>query len=141
MNRSTVVTGLALMLGACSGPDITVDNAWIRTPPPGIKVAAAYLDLHNRTDETITLVNAASDAYGSVTIHESRVIDGIWEMTPLPSLTVDAGAQVRMRPGGLHLMMMDANRLVTRGDTTSIRLQFADGRLVNVQAVVHDSAP
>ena len=106
-----------------------------------MNMTAAYLDLHNHTAETITLVGAVADDFASVTIHESRVVDGIWEMTPLTSLTIDAGAQLHFRPGGLHLMMQQATRSVSQGDMTSIQLQFADGKLVTIPAVVHDSAP
>ncbi|MDH3767149.1 MAG: copper chaperone PCu(A)C, partial [Gammaproteobacteria bacterium] len=86
-----VSTGL---LASCTKPAVTIDNAWIRTPPPGMSMTAAYLTLHNKTAETITLVGATSEAFEQVTIHESRVVDGISEMIRLRSLSIAAGERL-----------------------------------------------
>lgn len=134
-----LVTMLALM--SCAAPEITIDSAWIRSPPPGMNMTAAYFVLRNRTAETAELIGATADSYQSVTIHESRIVDGVWQMTAVASLAIGAGEEIQFKPGGLHLMMMQPDHVVAPGEPIRIRLEFADGKVVSGTAVVQDSAP
>lgn len=104
-------------------------------------MTAAYFVIENNAGTDIRLVSATSDAWDSVSIHESRLREGAWTMVPLDELLIAAYSATRLQPGGLHLMLRDAVRPVEAGDTVSISLTFADGRLVTVPALVQDSAP
>ena len=142
IHKFAPITIIATILSAaCAKSEITIDNAWIRTPPPNMNMTAAYLVLHNNTADTITLIGANSDAYADVTVHESRVVDGVSEMIRMRSLSLSAGERLVFRPGGLHLMMTKPTRSLVQGDETTITLQFADRKLVPTQAIVSDSMP
>lgn len=139
--HALIVLFAALTLQSCAKPEIVIENAWIRTPPPGSNMTAGYLELNNDSNETVTLVGVTSAAFGSVTLHESKIIDGVWKMEGLPSLSIAAGEQISLQPGGLHLMMMEPLQPVTRGQLTTIGLEFADGKQLTIPAIVDDLAP
>lgn len=132
---------IVLMLNACTKAEFSAVDAWVRTPPSSGANSAGYMLLRNKTATPLTVVAVSADAYANVTIHESRLLDGVWKMLPVAQLPIAAGAEISLEPGGFHLMLQDSLRSIESGEQISIVLHLADGRLVTVPALVHDSAP
>ncbi|NNF66142.1 MAG: copper chaperone PCu(A)C [Gammaproteobacteria bacterium] len=135
-----VAVGIAL-LNACTRPAVLIEDAWIRTPLPGMNMTAAYFVIRNPTDSTVTVVGASSDAYDDVTIHESRVVNGVSEMIRMRSLSVAAGDTVRFKPGGLHIMMSEPVRQLAAGEQARLMIELSDGNKLSTTAMVSDQAP
>ncbi len=124
--RAAVLLGVAL--GACTASDpITVDNAWVRAPAPGLDVAAAYFDIVNHGKSSVDLIGARSDAARVVEIHTHIHAghDGnMMQMRKVDAVTLPRGETVVFAPGGRHLMLFDF-RAVT-SDRIPITLLFSD---------------
>lgn len=76
-----------------------------------------------------------SPRFGDVSLHETRLVDGISRMCAVPRLTVPPEGAVSLQPGGLHLMLMDARAPVTVGERIEIELQLEDGWSGSVQGM------
>lgn len=126
---------------AAAAGTLAVEQAWIRAAPPGVPMLAGYADLRNTGDAPLRISAVESAAFGSVSLHETTVVDGVSRMRELPGLAIDAGASVRLEPGGKHLMLMEPRQPVDARAPISLRFVLEDGRRVDAPFVVTDQAP
>ncbi len=100
-----MLAGSALVLAAA----VVVANGYVRDTLPGQTVTAAYCDMVNAGPEDAVLVAVSTPIASSVEIHESRDEAGMVRMRRLERIVVPARSTVRLRPGGRHLMLFDAD--------------------------------
>ena len=67
-----------------------------------------------------------SAAAGVVEIHEMKLENDVMKMRAIPAIDLPAGEQIKLAPGGLHLMMMDLKQPITAGQTLSFTLTLED---------------
>jgi copper(I)-binding protein len=134
--RLLASTLIFLAAAAHAQSDVTVRDAWLRAMAPGQPNGAAYLTLVNSGAEPRSLVAVSSPLAGSVEIHESSQVDGMWRMRALPTLDIAPGATLELAPGGVHLMLFRMVRSPQPGETVELSLQFDSGEPVNVAAEV-----
>lgn len=125
-----VVVGVA---GCASSPGLEVTEARIGQPTgPN---AALYLTVTSGGAED-ALVAASTEAATRVELHESSMdADGTMTMHPVESFPVPSSGALTLEPGGLHLMLVEVERLEV-GDTVDVRLEFAGAGTVIVTAEV-----
>lgn len=107
-------------------------HAWIRLLPAGLP-AGGYVQLHNDGDQPAVIQSANSPRYAQVMLHESTTTGGMGRMKRVDQLTVPAHGDVRLAPGGYHLMLMQAGTPVTTGESVPVTLNFADGSHLQVK--------
>ncbi len=128
---------LVIAVGTCAGaatraaatpaaPTLEVRDAWIRWLP-GAVPGGGYLTLVNSTDSPQKLTAASSDAYGSVSLHQSVEQGGVSSMHPVDGIVVKPHSTLVFGEHGYHLMLMDAKKTLKAGDTVTITLHLADG--------------
>lgn len=127
--------------GCGDAPAQQVEDAWVRSAPPSAAVLAGYFTLRNRADRAVTIVDAHSDAFGRIEIHETFTRDGTTGMRRIEGLEVAAGDSVVLAPGGRHLMLMHPDRPLAPGDRLEIVLELDDGTDVAFPAEVRRAAP
>jgi copper(I)-binding protein len=130
-----LATALAPLHGADAGtaPAITVTQAWARWLPNNLP-AAGYMVLHNAGTQAVALTGATSPDFGHVMLHESyTTAEGANRMRHVDQLPIAPGAEVALRPGSYHLMLMRAKHAMKPGDTVTVILQFADGSTLPVE--------
>lgn len=147
--------GVRLLFAACFGlgvfasksamaeeviPGLTAEAAWVRTPPPGARMLAGYVELHNQGDQAVELVGAEADDFAMVEIHQSYREDGRMRMREVNPLVIEAGDTAVLAPGGLHLMLMRPTRQLVDGEQVDIRLINAQGQRLKVVFNVQRSA-
>ena len=98
---------------------------------PGQEVSAGYLSISNNGDQDETLVNFDSEAAAMVRLHESSMSNGMMSMKHIESLLIPAGETLEFQPGGLHLMIMGADREAFAGESIDINIHFASGAVIN----------
>ena len=139
--RCLAFIAFALLPAAAVAQPATVNDAWVRAPAPGQKVAAAYMELTSRVSSS--LVAAASPAAGAVELHNTTVDGGVMKMRRVGGIELPAGKPVKLAPGGLHAMLVDLKQPLKAGDKVPLTLtvQRADNSsrsVFTVQAVVRD---
>lgn len=127
--------GTSLSASACNCLPL-VENAWLRLPPVSMPMLAGFARIENRCHEGVAIVGARSDAFGDVSLHETRVVDGISRMRAVPALPVRAGGGATLEPGGLHLMLMQPTRALKPGEKVAVEFLLRDGRAVRGEFVV-----
>ena len=117
---------------------ITVEDAWIKSADDGM--TPGFGVLINDGDTDATLVAATTTAAGIAEVHETTADDsGAMVMRKVDGgVDVPAGGELRLEPGGHHLMLMDLAGPLTAGSEITLLLEFSDGSTVEVTAPVKD---
>ena len=148
MNRfraAVILAGLALATMAHGAELVTVQDAWARATVPGQKVGGVYMEIVAR--ENLRLTGVRSPAAETAEVHQMKMENGMMRMRAIPSLELPAGKQVKLEPGGYHIMLFDLRRSLVAGQKIKLELTFEDEskrrHRVPVQALVRerDAAP
>ncbi len=130
MNRLTaLLVLLCLPMAACArdcAPQ--VKDGWIRLMPGGMPMQAGFGRIDNACAMPATVVSASSPAYGSVELHESKVVDGVNRMREIPELRIAPDGAAVLQPGGLHLMLMQPKATLKPGSRVAVVFKLKDGR-------------
>lgn len=111
--------------------DIEVTDAWIRWLPANLP-GAGYATLTNTGSAVHVLVGASSPDYGDVSIHLTRVNNGMTEMRPIDSIILKPHTSVRFAEGGHHFMLMQPKRSLHPGDQVLVTLRFTEGLSITI---------
>lgn len=152
MNAYRLVAGLALSfalpsLAACArdGGDAScaprVRDGWVRLVPGGMPMHAGFGRIENACAAPATIVSASSPSYGSVMLHESRIVNGMNQMRMLQELRIAPDDAAVLKPGGLHLMLMDPTSPLKPGSHVAIDFALKDGRHVLGDFEVRNAQP
>lgn len=109
--------------------------------PAAPDVAALYLVVRDEDGNGDRLLSARSDA-GEAELHETREESGLVRMQPArDGLPVPAGGELRLEPGGAHVMLMNLTPPLAVGSRVHVTLEFERaGRLsLEVPVVAVDS--
>lgn len=118
----------ALAGGGTCAP--VVEAGWLRQPPVAMPMLGGFARISNPCTHATKVVAAHSPAFARVELHETRVVDGVSRMRAVASLDLPAGAGVELRPGGLHLMLMDPVAPLAPGERVRVEFELDDGRRV-----------
>ena len=147
MRRASVVIAMVmavLALAACggsagtSGSGITVSEVWARPSPMIESAVAAYMVLQNNGATEDKLLSVESDAARNVELHETKEMNGMMQMSPVPNIPVPANGKAELKPGGYHVMLMNLNRELKAGDKIQLTLNFEKAGKIPVTAEVKD---
>jgi len=130
---------LFFLLAACADKQIdslAVHDAWVREPPGGHPIAAAYMRLENTTDQALVLVGAESAVVERVEIHEMKHQDGKMSMRQVERIEIPAKGSVVLKPSGLHLMLIGMEQAPKAGESIELMLHLEDGAKKKIQAGV-----
>lgn len=103
-----------------------VRDGWIRMPPGGMAMMAGFGRIENRCPVPATIIAASSPAFADISLHETRIIEGISRMRAVPELRLAPGDSAVLKPGGLHLMMQPSTSLKP-GSKVAVQFELADG--------------
>jgi len=116
---------------------IKVEQVWARATPGMAKSAAIYLTITNTGTTPDTLEGVATTpAAAHADLHEMKMANGVMEMRPLKSLTIDPGKSVKLQPGGYHIMLTGLKGPLKEGQTVPLTLTFAHAGTQQVTASV-----
>ena len=130
--------GLFLLLGllGCGAetgaPELEVMDPWARPrmvrvgdegPLPGA-TSGVYLEIRNRGPAADRLLGGETPSATEIQIHESYLEEDVVRMRRVDGVDLPAGGVVALKPGGLHLMLLDLRQSLQEGDTLSLTLTF-----------------
>jgi len=132
---AALLTCVAPMLVRAQNPAIQVENPWARATSPSAKVGGAFLTLRN-TGADDRLLEVSSPIAATVELHRTVNENGVMKMLPVDAVPVAAGQAVDLKPGNLHIMLIDLRRQLKQGDTFPLTLRFEKAPPVTATVVV-----
>jgi periplasmic copper chaperone A len=110
---------------AQTAPVVKVEGAWVRTAVEGQQGTGGFLKLTASQD--MTLVGISSPVAGVGEVHEMKMEGDVMKMRALPAgLALPAGKTIELKPGGLHLMLLDLKQALPKDTTVPVTLVFKD---------------
>lgn len=121
MNIRQILIAATLVATSVAHAQTTVAEPWVRSTVAGQKATGAFLQITSAAGGK--LVSASSPVAGVVEIHEMAMEGNVMKMRALPKgLDLPAGKAVALKPGGLHVMLMDLKQPLKAGDTVPLSL-------------------
>ena len=122
----------------CNAGELTVNNGWIRMPPPVSDSAAAYLELQNKTTADVHLTAITCDAADMVMLHQTQRNQNKTTMVELNNMLIPAESEVKLTPGDQHIMLSGLHHPLRANDEIYIQLHFSDGSTQQALLEVRD---
>lgn len=138
-----IVVGTVLVLLVACSRDCAplVRDGWVRWLPMDMPMSAGFGRIDNPCDTPLIIVAVTSPRFAEVSLHQTRMDDGISRMRAVPQLLVPAGETVVLQPGGLHLMLMQPQLALQQGDKIQIDFVLKDGGALRAEMTVRAQAP
>lgn len=127
---------VALAAAAAEPSAIVVTDAWARATPPGAKTGAAYVTVTNKGTAADKLLSASTPVAGEAQLHTTITENGVMKMRPVTAIDLKPGASVTLKPGGMHLMLMDMKQPLKEGDSFPVSLTFEKAGTVEADVKV-----
>jgi len=118
--------------------EITVEEAWVRLPPPVADTAAAYMKIENHGDHDVEITGIETSIATSPEFHSMEMHDGMMHMQKMEKVIVPAHGEISFSPGGNHLMLVGLTRVLKAGEHLMITLKTSDGESTMIHAEVKD---
>ncbi len=143
----------ALMVGASLAPsalpfgsatahdfragDLQIGHPWTRAVAASAPTAAGYMTIRNAGAAADRLIGSEAPQASKVEMHEMSLTDGIMRMRPIPGgIAIPPGQEVRLAPGGQHLMLIGPQGGFTQGARVPLTLVFERAGRVDVELAV-----
>jgi copper(I)-binding protein len=74
-------------------------------------------------------------------LHETRIVDGVSRMRTLPELRIVPDGAAVLKPGGMHLMLMQPHAPLKEGSRVVVEFTLKDGGVLRGELEVRKPAP
>ena len=135
---STLAAGLLFSAGVLAGAadNVSVQDPYVRLAPPNAAATGAFMVIRNTGDKDVKVVKADNPVSKATELHTHLNEGGVMKMRPVPAIEIKAKGEAVLKPGGLHVMMIDLKAPLKEGDSVPITLTFDDGSSKQVDARV-----
>ena len=117
-----------------------VREGWVRLPPMAMPMMAGFGHIENRCGAPVTIIGVSSPAFGDVSLHETRIVDGVSRMRALPELRIAPEGVATLKPGGMHLMLMQPRAPLVAGNKVVVEFELQGGGMLRGEFVVRKPA-
>jgi len=140
---SLFAAGLIASAGVFAGAadQVTVQDPYVRLAPPNAPATGAFMVIRNTGDKDVKVVKADNPVSKVTELHTHLNEGGVMKMRPVAAIDVKAKGEAVLKPGGLHVMLIDLKAPMKEGDTVPITLTFDDGSTKKIDAKVVRPSP
>ena len=121
---------------AAAADQVTVVDPYVRLAPPNAPATGAFMVIRNTGASDIKLVKASNPVSRVTELHTHINEGGVMKMRPVPVIEIKAKGEAVLKPGSLHVMLIDLKAPMKEGDVVPIMLGFEDGSSTQVDARV-----
>lgn len=136
-----VVLTVVALAAACRTERLPELSAAELRPTTAGGTTAGYFVLENEGRDTVRVDSIVVSVAGVTELHETTIDSaGVARMRPVEMLVVPPDSTVRLRPGGLHLMVLDVRRELRAGERVPMTVWINGGRSLTTTAAVRQAS-
>ena len=137
----SLVVVMSIAVLAAEPPPVRVEHPWARPTPPTVTNGAAYLTLVNQGKQADRLLGATGDVARTIELHTHVEEGGVMKMRPVKAIEVKPGESVVLKPGGLHIMLVELKQPLVEGQSFKLLLNFEQAGRIPVDVHVTSTEP
>ncbi len=119
---------------------VEISDPWCRPTPNGAQAGACYLTIESNVANRVTGV--ATPLASNAMIHDMTMDGGMMKMSEMADgLPLAPDQEVKLAPGGKHLMLMGLTAPLTEGTAVPLTLTFSATPAMTVEAPVRQPKP
>ncbi len=112
---------------------IHIAQPWARATPKSAAAGVAYLTITNNGNAADRVSCVSSDDSAQCQIHTMTMDNGVMKMRPVEGgLEIAPGQTITLKPGGLHVMLVDLKHPLEAGKAAEATFQFEKAGTVKV---------
>lgn len=111
-------------------------DSWIRQMPPGSPTLAAYMKITNPGEIEIKIKGVSSTVSKLTELHEVSMENDLMQMRHLSELIIQPGQSVELKPGSMHLMLINVSQPLHEGDEVEIEFELDNLPAVRIKVPV-----
>ncbi|MBK8891370.1 MAG: copper chaperone PCu(A)C [Dechloromonas sp.] len=140
---SVLAAGLLFSVAVLAGAadNVSVQDPYVRLAPPNAPATGAFMVIKNNGDKDVKVVKADNPMSKATELHTHLNEGGVMKMRPVAAIEIKAKGEAVLKPGGLHVMLIDLKAAMQEGDSVPITLTFDDGSSKQVDAKVVRPVP
>ena len=125
----------ALAVAAGNSP-VRIENPQAAETPPGAKTGAVYLDIVNTGSADRLLGAEAGDVAGHIELHTTLLEGNMMRMRKVEAIDLASGATTSLKPGGLHIMLIEMKKPLQAGQDFPLTLRFEKAGVMQVSVPI-----
>lgn len=142
-HRRSLLAGLAVLglpttaalAHSYKAGEIDIGHPWSRAAPAGV-TGAGFMTLKNTGATADRLLSARAEIARTVEIHNHIMDGGVMRMRPVEAIDLSPGGEVKLAPGGFHLMLIGLKQALVQGNRVPLTLVFEKAGEVQVELAV-----
>jgi len=134
--RALVLFGALLIGGAAMAQtgQVEIKDAWARATPGKAENGAAYLTIQSPVADR--LVSVSSPVAKKAGLHTMTMEGSVMKMRPLAGIDLLPNQPVRLKPGGMHIMLEGLNEPLQAGKSFPLTLNLEKAGQKQVEVAV-----
>lgn len=139
---ATLLAGIVLLAAGSASAhgyklgSLEIGHPWARATPKGATVGGGYLKITNNGTTPDRLVSGSSPIAARFEVHEMSMDNGVMKMRPLKDgVEIKPGQTVELKPGGMHIMLVDLKAPIKAGDHVKGTLVFEKAGSVDIEYI------
>jgi len=116
--------------------DLRIIQPWTRATAAAGGSGGGYLVIRNTGSQADRLIRAESRSARVMELHTMSMEGGVMRMRPVQDIPIPAGGEVKLEPGGLHVMFLETNFRFEQGRNIPVRLVFEKAGAIDVEFAV-----
>ncbi len=117
-----LVLGLALSPEFAAASGLKAEIAWARASLGGVKNAIVYGTFVNEGTDTMRLVGGSTPVADRIEFHLHAMDGNVMTMKQLDAIALKPGETATLKPGGLHIMLINLKRPLKEGESFPLTL-------------------
>ncbi len=130
---------LGLMLSvqlAAAAFGVRVESPWARASLGGVKNAIVYGAIVNDGPSAVRVIGGSTPVADRVEFHIHAMDGSVMTMRQLDSIDLKAGETAALKPGGLHIMLIDLKQPLKEGENFPLTLILDGGTSIALKVKV-----
>lgn len=115
---------------------LTIIHPWARPTIAGRPIAAVYFKIDNANAESDRLLSVATDLTDRAELHATMAKGEIMQMRPIEAIVVPGKQEMKLEPGGAHIMLINIKRQLKEDDRFRLTLKFERAGTIVIEVVV-----
>ncbi len=134
MNKAIALIGFILLnslsiqkVYAHKATGLEISHAYVREVPPVSPTSAGFMTIKNLTNKAIKIVSAESQVAEKTELHNHINDNGVMRMREVPFIKIPANGQIKLKPAGLHIMLIGLKQPIKAYQNIDITLRLENG--------------